>query len=115
MMKIAVFLIVLAFGLTAAGATAQTTEKIVFRGQLNVRQTESIIIYLSAETDDLLGFCFRNKSAVGRAILSKCKNGQECEFNGRVDQNAHCATHEGFQSEARIISVTSVRRIASRK
>jgi hypothetical protein len=113
MMKIAVFLIVLAFGLTAA--TAQTTEKIVFQGQLNVRQTESIIIYLSSETDDLLGFCFRNKSAVGRAILSKCKNGQECEFNGRIDQNAHCATHECFQSEAQIISVTSVRRIASRK
>ena len=112
MTRIAALLIVLAF---VAGAFAQNAEKVIYQGQLKIGKTESIIIYLSAETDDLLGFCFRNKSRVGRAILAKCRNGQECEFTGKVDWSRHCAFDEGFQSEAEIISVTKVRKVASGK
>jgi hypothetical protein len=97
------------------GTSAQNSEKVIYQGQLTAGKIESIVIYLSAETDDLLGFCFRNKSRVGRAILAKCRNGQECEFTGKVDWRRHCAFGESFQSEAEIVSVTKVRKIANGK
>jgi hypothetical protein len=48
MTRIAVLLIVLTF---VSGASAQSSEKVIYQGQLTVGKTESIIIYLSAETD----------------------------------------------------------------
>ena len=70
MRKIAVLLSVLAFGLNTGAQT------VTYQGQLKVGKTDSVIIYLSEETDELWGFCFRNKSTRGRAILAKCRNGQ---------------------------------------
>ena len=111
-MRTAILLTVFAFGLTVK---AQNSEYVTRQGQLKIGKTESVIIYLSEETDELWGFCFRNKSAAGRAILAKCRNGEECEFTGKVNSNLNCAPEEGVNGNARIISVKSVRKIANRK
>jgi hypothetical protein len=108
MMRIAILLIVFAFGLTTNG---QNTETVTYQGKLIVGKTESIIMYLGAESGDLAGFCFPNRSTVGRAIFAKCKNGQQCKFTGKVDWSKSCSYKENFSAQARIISVTSVRRL----
>jgi hypothetical protein len=106
--KMAMVLIALAFGLTVRG---QSTEYATFEGQLKIGKTESVIIYLSEVTDEFWGFCFRNKSAAGRAILAKCENGDECEFTGEVDPRKNCAPQAGVNGKARITLVKAVRRI----
>jgi hypothetical protein len=106
--RTAILLTVFAFGLTVKG---QRTEYATFEGQLKIGKTESVIIYLSEATDELWGFCFRNKSAVGRAILAKCENGDECEFTGEVDPRKNCAPQAGVNGKARITLVKAVRRI----
>jgi hypothetical protein len=111
MKKIAILLIVLTFGFT----TNAQTETVTYQGKLIIGATESIIMYLGAESGDLAGFCFPNKSTVGRAILAKCKNGQQCKFTGKVDWNKSCEYKANYSAQARIISVTSVRKIANKK
>lgn len=112
MSKTVILLIILAFGLTAK---AQNTERVTYQGKLIVGKNESIIMYLGSESGDLAGFCFPNKSTVGRAILAKCKNGQQCKFTGKVDWSKNCAYKENYSAQAKIISVTSVRKISNRK
>jgi hypothetical protein len=63
----------------------QQSETVTYEGQLQVGKRESTIVYLGEETGDLAAFCFTNKSSIGRAILSKCKNKEQCRFSGRVD------------------------------
>src|SRR5215203_4786850 len=108
---IAILLIVPAFGITASAQT----EPVTYQGKLIIGESESIIMYLGAESGDLAGFCFPNKSTVGRTILAKCKNGQQCKFTGKVNWSTSYNYKENFSAQARIVSVTSVRRIVSRK
>ncbi|HVE59690.1 MAG TPA: hypothetical protein VNB22_22960 [Pyrinomonadaceae bacterium] len=112
MLRIAILTILLAFGLTAS---AQNTERVTYQGKLIVGARESIIMYLGSESGDLAGFCFPNKSSVGRTILSKCKNGQQCKFTGKVNWSKSCTYKENYSAQAGIISVTSVRKISNRK
>lgn len=105
--KAAILLVVLLAGTVATG---QGVESVTYEGDLKVGARESTIVYLGAETGDLAAFCFTNKSAVGRAILAKCKNGGRCKFTGRVDFQKACRIKGDFSATARIVSVRSVRR-----
>jgi hypothetical protein len=98
---------------------ANQPETVTYKGKLEIGKTESAIIYLGSESGDLAAFCFTNKSAVGRAILSKCKVGKQCEFTGRVDWNKSCSIKQfypagtdmpGLSASGKIISIKSVRR-----
>ncbi len=108
--------IFLSFDLTVS---ANQTELVTYQGQLKVGKTESAIIYLGSETGDLAAFCFTNKSAVGRAILAKCKANKQCEFTGRVDWAKDCDIRQfypsgtdmqGLSASGKIVSVKSVKR-----
>jgi hypothetical protein len=104
------------FGFTVS---ADQIEIVTYKGRLEVGKAESTIIYLGSETGDLAAFCFTNKSAVGRAILSKCKTGKQCEFTGQVDWDKSCNIKQFYpagtdmqvlSASGKIISVKSVRR-----
>jgi len=119
--KILIFLILFSSSLVADG---QQPDLVTYKGKLQVGKNESTIIYLGEETGDLAAFCFANKSAVGRALLSKCKNGEVCKFSGRVKWGKACkfkgnfskSTEIGdFSAEAKIVSVKSVRKFTYKK
>ena len=78
----------------AAGGAAPTRaggEKVEnIRGELQVGKTESVILYVGAESGDYAAYCFPNDAEAGRAILAACKNGEQCEFSGDVDYESGC-------------------------
>lgn len=103
----------------------QTTSAAAYEGKLIVGKRNSAIIYYGEESGDLAAFCFINKSKVGRAILSKCKNGEQCEFDGQISLSADsCNTAYnwaksrklgGFSQSAKIVSLKSVRKVRTKK
>jgi hypothetical protein len=60
------------------------------KGRLQVGKTESVILQVGEQTGDYAAFCFLNASEVGRAVLARCKNGQQCEFTGTVEFISGC-------------------------
>ena len=105
-------------------ANAFQTGTVTYDGQLKVGKTESTIIYLGSESGDLAAFCFTNKSRVGRAILSKCKDGKQCEFTGRVSWAQYCdikkfyppdTEMQGLSASGKIVSLKSVRIITKKR
>ena len=110
--KIVVFLFLIAPGFVANG---QQSEIVTYEGQLQVGKRESTIVYLGEETGDLAAFCFMNNSSIGRAILSKCKNKEQCKFSGRVDWSKSCSISGGFSARAKIVSLKSVRKLVHKK
>ena len=83
---------------------------VTYAGVLKVGRYESTINYLGEETGDLAVFCFKNKSAVGRAILSKCKDRNRCKFTGYLKWE-DCRVSGGVSATGRIVSIKLVRRI----
>ncbi|HVG33307.1 MAG TPA: DUF3828 domain-containing protein [Pyrinomonadaceae bacterium] len=82
------------------------------RGELQVGKTESVILYLGAESGDYAAYCFTNGSAQGRAIMAACKNGEQCEFSGDVDYESGCKVpglEADLSASARILKVDSVK------
>lgn len=75
-------------GTSAAGAGGDKVDKI--SGELQVGKTESVILYVGAESGDYAAYCFANDSDAGRAILAACRNGEQCEFSGDVDYESAC-------------------------
>lgn len=110
--KIVVFLFLIAHCFMANG---QQTETVTYEGQFKVGKRESTIVYLGEETGDLAAFCFTNKSSIGRAILSRCKNKGRCKFSGRVDWNSSCSIRGGFSARAKIIALKSVRKLVRKR
>jgi hypothetical protein len=54
-------------------------------GELQVGKTESVILYVGRESGDYAAYCFTNDSEAGRAILAACKDKEQCEVIGKVD------------------------------
>lgn len=91
---------------------AQNSETIA--GQLQTGKTRSVIVYVGAESGDYAVYCFANKSAVGRAMLAKCKNGDRCEFVGEVADDDGCTAPRLEATVSRsgnIAKVTRVKRL----
>lgn len=101
--------------LSASLVNGQGAESVTYQGQLNVGARQSMIVYVGAETGDMAAFCFTNKSAVGRAILAKCKDGVQCKFSGRVDWEKTCPNEGDYSARARILSVKAVRRLPNKR
>lgn len=109
----------------AAVSNATTNEKAVSKmipaqdsptetiaGQLQTGKTNSVIVYVGMESGDYAVYCFANKSAVGRAILAKCKNGDQCEFVGEVADDDEECTAPGLEaSVSRSGNITKVTRV----
>jgi len=57
-------------------------------------------------------FCFANNSAVGRAVLAACKNGEQCEFVGKVNFESPCKVKNleaDLSASGRITKIESVK------
>lgn len=87
-------------------------------GELQVGKTESVILYFGRESGDYAGYCFKNDSDAGRAILAACKDREQCEVTGKVDYEAACKVpglEADLSGHGRILSVASARRVAGKK
>lgn len=56
------------------------------QGELQVGKSESVILYVGRETGDYAGYCFTNDSEAGHAILAACKDREQCEVIGKIDE-----------------------------
>lgn len=89
-----------------------------FEGELQVGKTESVILYFGEESGDYAGYCFKNVSEVGRAILAACKNNEQCEIVGESDGATSCKVpglEANLSDSGNITKVKSVRKINRQK
>lgn len=88
----------------------EKVEKI--RGELQVGKTESVILYVGEESGDYAAYCFANDAEAGRAILAACKNGERCEFSGKVDYAGRCKVpglEADLSASGKVLKVESVK------
>ncbi len=91
-------------------------ETVSYKGSLETGEKESSILYFGTESGDYAAFCFTNNSAVGKAILQKCKKGAQCEFVGKVNWEKPCKVPRlkaDLSASGQIISIDSVRSVPS--
>lgn len=97
---------------TNSAQSNKKTEFITQQGMIRTDGKESTILSLNEDTGDVAGFCFINDSEIGRLIADTCKKGDLCEFSGEVDwTEKNCRGSEAFTSQARILSIKSVKKI----
>jgi hypothetical protein len=105
---------VFALNLSAEADISQSgTESESYAGELQVGKTDSVILYVGMETGDYAAFCFKNDSAVGRAILAVCKNGEQCQFTGEVT-GGECKVpglEADLSASSKIVSIKSVKKL----
>jgi hypothetical protein len=96
---------------SSAPTPAGDAEASDIQGKLQVGKTESVILYVGMETGDYAAYCFANDSEAGRAILAACKDGEQCEVRGTVD-DYKCKVpglEADLSSSGRISKVASVK------
>jgi hypothetical protein len=88
-------------------------------GELQVGKTESVILYAGEETGDYAAYCFTNASEVGRAILAKCKNKDQCEVTATLGDGGGSCKISGLEAtlsaEFRILKVNTIKSLGRRK
>lgn len=85
----------------------------MIEGELQTGKTESVILYVGAETGDYAAYCFKNDSEAGRAILAACKNGDQCAVTGETDGAAACKVpglEADLSASGRITKVVSAKK-----
>lgn len=96
------------------GAMMEESENENVSGELQVGKTQSLILYVGMETGDYAAYCFMNDSDAGRAILAKCKDGENCEVKATLGEGEGCevpgleATLSASFTIAKVISVKSL-------
>ncbi len=100
-----------------APTPAGDSEDSEVEGELQVGKTESTILYVGKETGDYAAYCFTNDSEAGRAILAACKDGDECQVKGTVD-DFKCKVpglEADLSASGKIVKVASVKSLGPRK
>lgn len=98
--------------------SAQLSAGEAFTGELQTGKTESVILYVGAETGDYAAYCFANNSEAGRAVFAACKNGEQCEVVGKTDGAAACKVpglEADLSASGRITKVNSVKSLGRKK
>ena len=101
---------------TSTPAAKFASEKV--KGELQSGKTESVILYVGAETGDYAAYCFVNDSEAGRAILAACKDREQCEVDGEVDGEAACKVpglEADLSASGRILRIKSVKSFGRKK
>jgi len=101
----------------ASPAPASQSEATEVEGELQVGKTESVILYVGAESGDYAAYCFGNDSEAGRAILAACKNKEQCRVTGTVD-DSRCKVpglEADLSASGRIMKVESVKSLGRKK
>ncbi len=102
---------------STAPTPASEAEANKIRGELQVGKTESVILYVGMETGDYAGYCFTNDSEAGRAILAACKDREQCEVAGTIDEGS-CKVpglEADLSASGRISKVTAVKSLGRKK
>lgn len=81
-------------GLSTAPALAQSIEGILERGT-----THSALFVASPESGDLIGYAFRNDSAVGRSILAECMTELPCAIGQASERPLNAPPANQFKDE----------------
>ena len=107
-------------GNCASGETDESEEQSeeTWKGKLQTGKTDSSIVYVGAESGDYAAFCFSNDSEAGRKILAACKNGEQCEFTGKVDYQSKCTVpglEADLSAQGKVTSVTKVKSFAKKR
>lgn len=100
---------------TPAASDSETSD---VQGELQVGKTESVILYVGAESGDYAGYCFANDSEAGRAILAACKDKEQCAVTGVVDHQAGCKVpglEADLSDKGRITKVNSAKSLGRKK
>lgn len=87
------------------------------RGELQTGKTDSVILYFGEESGDYAAYCFKNDSEEGKAILAKCKNGEQCEIVATTTADA-CKVpglEADLSASFKITKVDSVKSLGRRK
>jgi hypothetical protein len=87
------------------------------QGELQVGKTESVILYVGAESGDYAAYCFANDSEAGRAILAACKNKEQCAVRATTD-DTRCKVpglEADLSASGRILKVESVKSLGRKK
>jgi hypothetical protein len=104
---------------STAKATPADSESENVSGELTVGKTESVILYVGMETGDYAAYCFTNASEVGRAILAKCKNKDQCEVTATLGDGGGSCKVSGLEAtlsaEFRILKVNTIKSLGRRK
>ena len=69
-----------------APTPAEQSEASEIGGELQMGKTESVLLYVGEESGDYAGYCFKNDSEAGRAILAACKDGEQCAVKGTIEE-----------------------------
>jgi hypothetical protein len=69
-------------------APIERVEAETVQGELQVGKTESVILYVGKESGDYAAYCFTNDSEAGRVIMAACKDRDQCEVKGAIDDFA---------------------------
>ena len=88
------------------------------QGELQVGKSGSVILYVGKETGDYAAYCFTNDSEAGRAILAACKDGEQCEFVGKVDADSGCKVpglEADLSASSKITKIESVKTLGRKK
>lgn len=96
---------------------ASQSEASEIQGELQVGKTESVILYVGAESGDYAAYCFTNDSEAGRAILAVCKNKDQCAVTGTVD-DYRCKVpglEADLSASGKIVKVESVKSLGRKK
>ena len=102
---------------TPTPTPAGDAEASEIQGELQVGKSESVILYVGMETGDYAGYCFTNDSEAGRAILAACKDREQCEVRGTVDDSS-CKVpglEADLSASGRITKVASVKSLGRKK
>ena len=100
-----------------APTPANDSEASEVEGELQVGKTESVILYVGMESGDYAAYCFANDSEAGRAILAACKDKEQCEVKGTID-DAKCKVpglEADLSASGRISKVASVKSLGRQK
>ena len=100
-----------------ASSPAGESETETVQGELQVGKTESVILYVGMESGDYAAYCFANDSEAGRAILAACKNKEQCEVTGKIDEG-NCKVpglEATLSASGRIAKVDSVKSLGRKK
>ena len=87
-------------------------------GELQTGGSESLILYVGAESGDYAAYCFPNDSEAGRAILAACKKGEQCEVVGEIDVAIACKVpglEADLSASGKITKVVSVKSLGRKK
>ncbi|HEV2915271.1 MAG TPA: hypothetical protein VGX92_18475 [Pyrinomonadaceae bacterium] len=101
----------------ASPTPAAQSEASEIRGELQVGKTESVILYVGAESGDYAAYCFTNDSEAGRAILTACKNKEQCGVAATIE-DYRCKVpglEADLSASGRIVKVESVKSLGRKK